>query len=122
LRPDLLAGEFALELPDLVGIWLGAQPLQPLNVARASLCRSMPGVDLLLSRRILGRRRDGRLNTDALEQAPYLFLQAWARKLLLEPHDLVRGRIRTQACQTLLVPYACQRWVHGFGRLRRPLR
>jgi hypothetical protein len=29
LRPDLLAGEFALKLPDLVGIWLGAQPLQP---------------------------------------------------------------------------------------------
>jgi hypothetical protein len=67
LRPELLADEVALELPDLLGIRLGAQPLQPLSVPRASLCRWVSGIDLLQSGRILGRRRDRRLNTDALE-------------------------------------------------------
>src|SRR5215470_4429348 len=71
LRPDLLAGELALELPDLLGIRLRAQPLQPLSVACASLCRSGLGFDLL-PRRIPGRRNDRRLNTDALKQAQYL--------------------------------------------------
>ena len=120
LQPDLLAGEFALELADLVGIRLGAQPLQPLILAHASL--SIPGFDRLLWGRILGRRRDRRLDTDALAQALHLWSQAFARKLLLEPHDLVRDQLHTQPFQTLLVPAACQRWVHGFGRPRRALR
>jgi hypothetical protein len=72
LRPDLLAGELALELPDLLGVRLGTQPLKPLSVAYASLYRSMLRFDLLLPRHIPGRRNDRRLNTEALQQAQYL--------------------------------------------------
>ena len=122
LRPDLLAGEVALEFPDLLGIRIGAQPLQPQSVPRASLCRWRPGINLLLPGRIPGRRRDRRLTTDALAQALDLWSQAFACQLLLEPHNLVRVRLSPQLFQMLLVPDACLRWVHGFDRLRRPLR
>jgi len=81
-----------------------------------------PGIDLLLPGRIPGRRRDRRLTTDALAQALDLWSQAFACQLLLEPHNLVRVRLSPQLFQMLLVPDACLRWVHGFDRLRRPLR
>jgi hypothetical protein len=72
LLAQLLAGEFALQIPDLVEVRLGAQPLQPLSIARADV-RRRPGCRLLLSRHVLGPRRARRFHrTDALEQALHL--------------------------------------------------
>src|ERR1700741_3118215 len=51
LLAQLLAGEFTLQIPDLVEVRRGTQPLQPLPFARADV-RHRPGCRLLLSRQV----------------------------------------------------------------------